>query len=383
PLAEPGLQHLAIAGLGGHMNIWRCDAELIELLQTGVDPLGAGRAGDRLFGVDSRPEIDALDHASASHLECLEHDACWTTLKTEHVSVTELCGGHLLLTIVEGLDGADGIAQLRRLFETLGIRGREHPALECPDQLLVPAFEEQLRESYRAAVLGGRTYGVDAGRQTSFDVVLQARPLAFAGDDLVAGAHAEQLVRERHGLPGEVRRQEGPGVKAAVPLDAPRDQHARKRLVGRELKVRVALVVAQQDVVFGRSLFDQVVLERQGLANRIGQDDFRVGARGLLQERIGLRVGAVCPQVVAPAVAQRTRLAHVDGVAVRVEVEIDARLLRPPSDLLLDFLDGHTLLCRGFRLFLTPPLYAGPRRDRIWIALQLHRTASRLLDPRS
>jgi hypothetical protein len=188
--------------------------------------------------------------------------------------VTELCGGHLLLTIVEGLDGADGIAQLRRLLETLGIRSREHTALECPDQLLVPAFEEQLRESYRTAVLGGRTYGVDAGRQTSFDVVLQARPLALAGDDLVARAHAEQLVRERHGLPGEVRRQEGTSVKAAVPLDAPRDQHSGKRLVGRELKVRVVLVVAQQDVVLGRPLFDQVVLECQCLDNRIGHDDF-------------------------------------------------------------------------------------------------------------
>ena len=50
-------------------------------------------------------------------------------------------------------------------------------------------------------------------------------------------------------LRAKLRRQERAGVEAAVALDAPRDQHARKRLVRRQLQVRVVLVVAQQDVV--------------------------------------------------------------------------------------------------------------------------------------
>ena len=43
--------------------------------------------------------------------------------------------------------------------------------------------------------------------------------------------------------------QERAGVEVVVALDAARDQHARKRLAGRQLQVGVVLVVAEQDVV--------------------------------------------------------------------------------------------------------------------------------------
>ena len=53
-------------------------------------------------------------------------------------------------------------------------------------------------------------------------------------------------------LRAERRRQERAGVEVVVALDAPRDQHARKRLARRQLQVGIVLVVAQQDVVSRR-----------------------------------------------------------------------------------------------------------------------------------
>src|SRR5207248_9209773 len=77
----------------------------------------------------------------------------------------------------------------------------------------------------------------------------------------------------------------------------------------------------------------------------------------LVGQRVGFRVGAVGAQVVPDAVAQRSRFADVDGVAIRVEVQIDSGLLRQPGDLFLEFLNRHTLLCRVFRQCLNPRLY--------------------------
>src|SRR5262249_41175944 len=117
-----------------------------------------------------------------------------------------------------------------------------------------------------------------------------------------------------------------------------------KCLAGRQLKVRVVLVVAKQDVVLGASLFDQVVLEREGLDDRVGDDDFQAG--DLVEESVGLRISTVCTQVVSNAISQGTGLADIDGVAGRVEVQVDPRLLWQPCDLILEFPDGHTVLCR-------------------------------------
>ena len=64
----------------------------------------------------------------------------------------------------------------------------------------------------------------------------------------------------------------------------------------------------------------------------------------LVEQRVGLRIGAVRAQVVADPVAQRARLADVNRVAIRVEVQIDPGLLGQPGDLFLEFVDGHTLL---------------------------------------
>ena len=132
------------------------------------------------------------------------------------------------------------------------------------------------------------------------------------------------------------------GVKAAVALHAARDQNPGKRLVGRQLEERVVLVVAQQDVVSGRALLDQVVFERERLHHRVGDDHLE--ADDLVEQRVGLGIRTVGAQIVPHPVAQHPRLADVNRVTTLVEVQIDPGLLGQPANLFLEFVDGHTII---------------------------------------
>ena len=131
----------------------------------------------------------------------------------------------------------------------------------------------------------------------------------------------------------------GPAKKSPFCLDMPRHQHARKRFGRRQLQIRVVLVVAQQDVVARVALLDQVVLERQRLDDRVGDDD--VEPRGFVEQRVVTRTGAVGAEIAADAVAQRSRLADVQRLAGGVGVQIDAGLMRQPRHLLLEIVNRH------------------------------------------
>ena len=265
---------------------------------------------------------------------------------------------HLLLAIVQRLHGPHRVAQLRGFLEALASRGVEHARVQRLDELVVLPFQKQLGELDGAGILAGAAHRLDARGHAPLDVVFEARAPALAGNHLVAGADAKQPVRERHRLASEVRRQKRAGVEAAVALHVARHEHARKGLVGRELQKWIVLVIAQQDVVLGGPLLDQVVLERERLDDRIGDDDLE--PHDLVEQGVGLRIRAVRAQVVPHAVAQRPRFPDINRVSAHVKVQIHSRLLRQPRDLLLEFVDGHTLLWRVFRLCLNPQFYDTP-----------------------
>ena len=348
---------LAFVGLRRRVNFrWRA-AQLVELLDRRGQHFAVARGGNRpaeTFPLLLCPQLDALDDAPAAHLKDLHGDPRGPALQAEDVAVSELGGRHLLLPIVERLHGAHRVAQLRRFFVPFTVGRGEHPRPQRLHELFVLAFEEQLRHVDRARVLVRGANSIHARGDAALDVVFEARAAAFAGDHLVARSDAEQTMRQRHGLAGETRRQERAGVEAAIALHAARDEDAREPFVRRQLQIRIILVVAEQDVVLRRPLFDQVVLERQRLDDRIGDDNLK--AHDLVEQRIGLRIAAVGAKVVPDPVAERPRLADVNGVAIRVEVQIHSRLLRQPGNLLLEILDGHTLLCRDFVACLNPPL---------------------------
>ena len=83
--------------------------------------------------------------------------------------------------------------------------------------------------------------------------------------------------------------------------------------------------------------------------------DSVVEAHHFVEQRVRLGIGTVGAEVGADPVAQGAGLADVDRVAVRVEVQIDPGLLRQPGNLLLEFVDGHTVLWRVFAQCVNPP----------------------------
>ena len=63
----------------------------------------------------------------------------------------------------------------------------------------------------------------------------------------------------------------------------------------------------------GRALLDQVILERERLDDRVGDDHFE--ARGFVEQRVDARARAVRAEIAADAIAQHARLADVERVA--------------------------------------------------------------------
>ena len=186
----------------------------------------------------------------------------------------------------------------------------------------------------------------DAGREAPFDVVLQARPIAPAVDHFVARPNPEQPVRQGHRPARDRGGHEGAGVDVAIARDLARHQQPRRRLGRRQLQVRIGLVVAQQDVETGVALLDQPVFEGERLDDRVGDDDVERG--DVADEGVQARTGAFDAQVRADAVAQDARFADVQRLAARTEEQIDARLLRQPIDLALEFVNSHALTSACF-----------------------------------
>ena len=213
---------------------------------------------------------------------------------------------------------------------------------QCVGELVGPPFQQQPGVGDRDRVVGFGADFADAGRDAALDVVLQARPRPLSGDDLVTRPDAEQAVRERHGPAGQACRQERSREEVGrALLDPPRHQHPRKGLAGGQPQVGVVLVVPEQDVVARRALLDQVVLERQRLHHRIGDDDFERGDLG--QQRVVPRAGAPGPQVTADAIPQGSGLSDVDRLPARISPQVDAGLFRQTRDLVSEILDGHGL----------------------------------------
>ena len=151
--------------------------------------------------------------------------------------------------VAQRLDRLERVAQLRGLLEPFFGGRLGHALAQRVHQLVVAAFEEQLRVS-TAMRYSPPSRSRDARRRAALDVVLEARPRRAR--PVIVSLHdrnPEQLVAQRHRLAGQRRRHERAGVEVAVALDPPRHQTPRKRLAGGQLQVRIGLVVAQQDVV--------------------------------------------------------------------------------------------------------------------------------------
>ena len=98
---------------------------------------------------------------------------------------------------------------------------------------------------------------------------------------------------------------------------------------------------------FGLALLDQVVLERERLDHRVGDDDLE--ALRFVEQGVDARAHALRAEVAADAIAQHARLADVQRLARLVRVEVDARLLGKTGYLGLEITDRHALHCEFWR----------------------------------
>ena len=160
-------------------------------------------------------------------------------------------------------------------------------------------------------------------------MVEQAGPfdrLAALVDVERAGSEREEPPDEVHRLVHAARRGVRPEVAAAVGRQLARPLDPREVLGQGDLDERVALVVLEPDVVARPVALDQVDLEQQRLADRVGHRVLEVGDPiDDAADQLALAAAGLLLPVAADAVAQALGLADVDDRAARVLHQVHAR----------------------------------------------------------
>ena len=115
----------------------------------------------------------------------------------------------------------------------------------------------------------------DAGRGAAFDLVQQARAVAVFEHAVFAGAQHEDFLQDldavAHGVAVRIRTE----VLVRLFQRAAVIRHLRI-LMSAEHEVGIAFVIAEEDIVFGRQGFDEVVFENQGFGFGAGDGGFDV-----------------------------------------------------------------------------------------------------------
>src|SRR5258708_1168023 len=143
------------------------------------------------------------------------------------------------------------------------------------------------------------------------------RQIHFAGWD------KKVAMNEVNDAIGEIGREVGAIVGAAVLAQAPRYIHAGEALGEGELHVGIRLVVAKQDIEARLVLLDKVVLEGERFFI-IGDNDV-VDVYGLTDERAGFSIfPAALVEIGGDARTQVVGFADVNDLAFGILVEVDA-----------------------------------------------------------
>src|SRR5262249_28948604 len=151
---------------------------------------------------------------------------------------------------------------------------------------------------------------------------LQAGTRVEASEVNLARGYEETAMDQVDGPMSQIAREVRAIVSRTIFSQTPRDVDAWEAFVG-HLDVRVGLVVAQQDVESGSVLLDQVVLKRERLGFIVDRDPFDVDS--LTHQRTGLGILLSCLEKIrSDPRFQALRLAHIDGLALGVLVQINA-----------------------------------------------------------
>ena len=162
-----------------------------------------------------------------------------------------------------------------------------------------------------------------ARRGAAADLVLQAGPRAVAEIAVLALAHLEQLLHQIEAFAHRMGAGIRPEIATRQVFRAAVEGQPRIVLAAGEVDVGIALVVAQQDVVARLERLDQLRFQQQRFT--LGTRHRDLDAGDLRHHRGDPRLRRRLQEIAADALLQIAGLAHVEQLARRVEVAVDAR----------------------------------------------------------
>src|SRR6185437_12041423 len=237
----------------------------------------------------------------------------------DHVHVG--AGALYMVLRLQLTQGGHLVAQRSGALEVEFRAGLLHRRGQLVDHRAAAPFEEHLGVSHVAGVILFRDQPHARGGAAA-DLVLQAGARAVAEIAVLALAHLEQLLHQTQAL----AHREGAWIRSEIApwqiLRTTVEGQSRIVLAAGQIDVRVALVVAQHDVVARLQRLDQLRFQQQRLA--FGARDGDVAAGDLRDHRRDARFQPGLQEIAAHALLQVAGLAHVQEFAGRVEIAVDA-----------------------------------------------------------
>ena len=226
---------------------------------------------------------------------------------------------------------------------------RRHPRFKFMQHGLRVAHQESLGIGDIVRIGLGRDVA-DARAGATLDLIEQTRPGAIGIHGVLAGPQLEHLLQQLDRFlhrPGARVRPEVAvlAVGRSAVIGEPRE------CVRGNLQVRIALVVAEQDVVARLQALDEVVLEQQRLG--LGPDHRGLHPHDLADHVADAGAAVALLEIVGDAPFQVARLAHVEHRTGGIEIAVDAGQLRQGSDFaeqLIGMRFGHDRDCRASRI---------------------------------
>ena len=196
-----------------------------------------------------------------------------------------------------------------------------HLPLQVFEHLVRLALQEQRRVLHVLLIVGlaDKPY---AGAGAALNLVEHAWPRTIGKHAGLAGAQLKHLLQHADALAHRARTGKRPEVRVRFLQLTAMEAQLREAFAG-QAQVRIALVIAEDDVVARLVRLDQVVLQQQRLGFRTRHR--RLDPRHLRDHQRGARRVAGLLEIAGDALLQVARLAHIECLAGGTEHAIDAR----------------------------------------------------------
>ena len=292
--------------------------------------------------------------AAAHHRQV---DAGASALHAHRQNVHILVGrGFNGLLVQHARQRRDLVAQLGRLLEFQLFGVRHHALLQVLQHFMRFAAQHGFGMRHIAGIGVARDQ-ICTRAGAALDLVQQTGPGAVGKHRVFASAQAKHLLQQQDGF----LHRPGAGVRAEIAVflvgAAAVVGQARKSLGRRaagavlvchasELQVRVAFVVAKQNVVARLQRFDEVAFQQQRLGFRAHHGGFQPG--NLAHHVAGARAAMGLLEIAGHAPLEVERLAHIQQRALGVEIAVHAGQRRQRSHLPQQFFGmhiGHGMYC--------------------------------------